>query len=370
MANKKFHQEPFDEGTLTKLRIFREHLKGWLGVYLARASKGNVDKIQVCDLFSGPGEDSIGNQGSPLIIVEEVSKSLNESQKKGWVRPEVNLIFSDSSPQNVDRLRARVRAIEIPRGVTINISCASFEDALGKVKVAPRLPRYLFLDQFGIKDVNKDTLRSLANITEADILFFIPSSFILRFAETKSFQKHIGIPAEDLVDVEPEKIHRYVVDQWYRQAIPKGTNYYIAPFSIKKGSNMYGLVFGSHHLRGLEKFLEACWKVDPESGQANSNVDGDFRAAEGELPFNPPPPKKELRFTETLCEYLRSKERTNHFVTQICLEHGFLPKHGSAILRSLDEEGKLEVLDRPEKGSGYYLGLQSNTPTLRLRLKE
>lgn len=49
-------------------------------------------------------------------------------------------------------------------------------------------------------------------------------------------------------------------------------------FSIRKENkgNYYGLIFGTGHTLGMEKFLKVCWNHDTFSGEANYNIDNNF----------------------------------------------------------------------------------------------
>ena len=55
-------------------------------------------------------------------------------------------------------------------------------------------------------------------------------------------------------------------------------------FSIKKKANIYGLVFGSHHWRGMQKFLEIAWKLDSSCGEADYEMESD--TVQGEMYFD------------------------------------------------------------------------------------
>ena len=76
------------------------------------------------------------------------------------------------------------------------------------------------------------------------------------------------------VGTEPEECHRLLAE-YYRSLIPENIEYYLYSFTIKKGSNYYGLIFGSSHSLGMEKFLRVCWKYDIYSGDSNCNLDDD-----------------------------------------------------------------------------------------------
>ena len=50
---------------------------------------------------------------------------------------------------------------------------------------------------------------------------------------------------------------------------------FIGHFSIRKKANIYGLVFASRHWRGMQKFLEIGWKLDPACGEADYEMEAD-----------------------------------------------------------------------------------------------
>ncbi|MDX9883994.1 MAG: hypothetical protein RBS73_18185, partial [Prolixibacteraceae bacterium] len=62
------NKSPFDEATKLKLEIFRECFREWLPVFVHNPS---IKRIYIYDFFAGSGSDSIGNPGSPLILLQE-----------------------------------------------------------------------------------------------------------------------------------------------------------------------------------------------------------------------------------------------------------------------------------------------------------
>ncbi|MDP4261621.1 MAG: three-Cys-motif partner protein TcmP [Bacteroidota bacterium] len=73
MPSKSLFSEPFDDGTLFKLKIFKDYFKEWLPVFIS-STKPIWKTVQIFDLFAGMGKDSNGILGSPLIILEELNK--------------------------------------------------------------------------------------------------------------------------------------------------------------------------------------------------------------------------------------------------------------------------------------------------------
>ena len=78
---KDIHRKPFDEGTLIKLEIFRQYLREWLPTFLYDR-KICWNDIRIIDFFAGEGRDSIGNPGSPIIILEEIKNHLEQICQK------------------------------------------------------------------------------------------------------------------------------------------------------------------------------------------------------------------------------------------------------------------------------------------------
>ena len=79
---RDFHIKPFDEGTKTKLQIYRSFVRAWLQVFLhADAFRGKP--LQFFDFFCGPGEDSTGEPGSPLILINELVAERAKIKERG-----------------------------------------------------------------------------------------------------------------------------------------------------------------------------------------------------------------------------------------------------------------------------------------------
>ena len=54
MQNRDIHKKAFDEGTQTKLELFRAYLREWLPVFI---SKGEIywPNVNILDFFAGSG---------------------------------------------------------------------------------------------------------------------------------------------------------------------------------------------------------------------------------------------------------------------------------------------------------------------------
>ena len=89
-----------------------------------------------------------------------------------------------------------------------------------------------------------------------DFMYFISSSYFLRFGETEQFQNNITIDIDRARKDPYNHIHRSVLKQ-LREQIPDGSNFRLYPFTIKKNTNVYGIIFGAAHPLAIDKFLRA-----------------------------------------------------------------------------------------------------------------
>lgn len=195
-----------------------------------------------------------------------------------------------------------------------------------------------------------------------DFLFFIASSFANRFAELPEFQEYLTINRQDFQFTEPYHCHRVILN-YYKNLIPSNKKYYLAPFSIKKPftGNIYGLIFGSNHLRGLEKFLDTAWALDKNTGEANYNIDNDDIIKTGQFSLFQESNivKKLVLFQSLITEFIKIEPRTNVEIYQFTLESGFMPYYTREILIELQNADhiKVDMVDGKEKvrKSSFYL---------------
>jgi three-Cys-motif partner protein len=359
--SKDFHAEPFNEETKLKLEIFRGYIREWLPVFLA---KPTFKIVALYDFFAGPGKDVKGEKGSPLIIIEELNRYLNDPSKPQSQDVKIKLYFNDEDTHKYMELKKAIENENVSKVFSIEVDnkdfTAAFKEKFSSIASADTAT-LVILDQCGIKHITQDVFTKLISCRATDILFFISSSTIRRFTGEDCIDQYfLGVSRKQIEAIDPGHIHRFICNQYYRKLIPADKNYYLAPFSIKKDANVYGLIFGSSSLYGLEKFLRVCWDIDPETGEANYNIDRDaFRNTQllfKELSI----PRKKDEFQNNLLAELTKKSLTNKELYKYCLENGFLPKHMNEILTAIQKEGKLITVPKDSKhfyiGWNYYSG--------------
>jgi len=335
------HRKPFDEGTKVKLSLYKNYMQEWLPVFLRKGSA--FRHINIFDFFCGPGKDDEGQKGSPLITIDILNQYFEQMKELGI---SVSLYLNDSRKRKISKLKEQIDnhyPTELP--YEIKYSSENFEDIFKKYlphMTVQSSANFLFLDQNGIKHITEDIFKTIVGIQTTDFLFFISSSTLNRFNENPDIKKYLCIPEELISTSAYCHIHRCVLE-YYRSLIPIDREYYLCPFSIKKGANIYGLIFGTRHLLGIDKFVNQCWKIDPHTGDSNFDIDKDD-IDEDQMQLFPDidRPKKVQGFEKELKnEILKNALKTNIDIYKYTLFNGFKAEHARKVVSQLVKDGLL-----------------------------
>jgi len=339
------HEKPFDEGTKRKLEIFEAYTKEWLPVFLTRKNS----KAYLFDFFAGTGYDKNGAPGSPIRILQmvyEYKGLMNERNSR------VVLYFNEYVLEKLEALKEACKSWlnehpDIAHRIEIVYSNHDFNDCWRNLlKTVRANPSLVFLDQNGIKFLNKDILNELNGMTEVDFFFFISTSIVHRFNDMKGIREYIPITNNELRAQPYNSIHRVVV-KGLKTLLPLDTELKLAPFSIKKGSNIYGILFGTKHYLALNKFLEVAWKQNEQNGEADFDIDEDEKKDQLDM-FSGKSLKKLEKFTELIKEKVHNGElETNIDCITFALEQGHLPKHAVKAIKELKEKGVINFKGHP-----------------------
>ena len=348
---KDFHNKPFDDETILKLEIFRGYTREWLPVFL---SKRNFLSMNIFDFFAGPGKDSNGTEGSPLIIIDELKKYLEDPALPVATDVAIKVLFNDSDQDKVALLRKEISREDT---FTVEITNLSFEESFAAqrdVLKSPSAVKLVILDQSGVKQITQDVFRQLVNLPSIDFMFFISSSILKRFITVEEIRQYFpDMSPEEINNIPATDIHRFVCS-YYHKLVPSGKEFYLAPFSIKKCANIYGIIFGSGKLLGLEKFLKVCWNKDSISGEANYDIDDDI-VRKGKTLFKDLDISHKMGlFKKRLFDFLQDF-RSNNELYKFTLESGCLPTHTGEILRELRENERLEADPSDTRKGSFYI---------------
>ncbi|HMV56407.1 MAG TPA: three-Cys-motif partner protein TcmP [Nitrospira sp.] len=338
MSSDDFHGKPFDEGTVCKLHIFELYAREWFPVFLS-SEKPRRKAIHVFDFFAGPGTDRNNVLGSPLRLLSQLQ---DYQGAQGWEKVAIHAHFYDEDSSKIARLQENIasRGLRLSN-VHYDIRALRFDEAFqgsDSILADTQAAKLVFIDQTGVAHVTTEVFRKLVSSPTCDFLFFLSSSTLHRFRDHPAIWQKIDRP-EDYYQV-----HRAALE-YYRGLLPHGQQYYLAPFSIKKGANIYGIIFGSAHPLGIDKFLEVAWRKDEFSGEADFPIDREnIRPGQMLLPMVEAQASKITVFENELERLLRDGGLLNEVdVMRVCFEYGVKRRHALPILTKLRKERVIDV---------------------------
>lgn len=332
-----FFSSKFDEPTMTKLFIFEKYLESWLPVFL----KQQLDYIYIFDFFAGAGYDAKGNPGSPIRVLKQIEHYISSNTK-------IKLFFNEYKKKYFDNLKSNCdgyleKNTSLNKNVEIEYFDKEFENIFNILKnKIGEYPSLVFMDQFGVK--YSTYISEFEKFSKTDFLIFISSSFLKRFAETREFKNSLNLTKEEiekLKNTHYKLIHEATL-QFLKARLPTNSIVKLYPFSLKKGKNIYGLIFGAKNILAVDKFLDVVWKVSPKNGRANFDIYDDEEKKQPNL-FPELIGKTTMQsFREQLeKEILNKKIKNNKDAYYYTLENGFLPEHATQVLKSLKKSGKI-----------------------------
>jgi three-Cys-motif partner protein len=340
------HNKPFDEGTITKLELFEQYAAEWLPVFITKGYKN----IYVFDFFAGTGYDLNNVPGSPVRLLMQIEKFTQNIQNNNT---KIHLCFNEYKDDKFQKLKESCEAFisnknELKKSIEIsyyNCDFAElFEQVLPTIKQNPSL---VYLDQNGIKFSSDNYFLELAASKQVDFFYYISSSYFWRFGNIKEFKMSIEIDMEK-AKLNPYKyIHKSIFEQ-LKQKLPKDTKTALYPFTIKKETGIYGIIFGTNHILAADKFLSIAWKNNPINGEANFDIDDDeYKSQPSLFPEIRLKTKIEI-FSDLLERKILDKElKNNKDVYNFTLSQGHIPKHAVEAVKKMKSNKKISYDGQP-----------------------
>ncbi len=339
MAGKDLHDKPFDEATLTKLMIFEDYAKEWLPTLIM----GRYKELWIFDFFAGPGCDTNGVAGSPIRVLQQVKNQIENVSRK---QTKVNLCFNELDKTKFNKLQECCETYiknncELSSTqINIEYHNKDFEVLFDeKISTIKKLPSLVYIDQNGIKYLSDKYFLELANTNTTDFLYYVASSYLLRFGKTAGFQKNINIDVEKAKKDPYKYIHKNILEQ-LEIRLPKESKLSLYPFTIKKGTNIYGIIFGATHIRAVDKFLKTAWKNNKLNGEANFDINNDEEKSlyDKDL-FGKPIYNKKEEFSMKLRNLILTGEiNNNKQAYDFTLKKGHIDKHASDVISQMKKE--------------------------------
>ena len=354
---KNINSFEYTEETMLKLDIFRKCFREWYPVFLHAP---HISHLFIYDMFAGSGKDAAGNYGSPLILLQE-ARGENRQHCKHLIsnggKPSVVFGFNEmlqskatELKQNIDTEQAECQKnceySICPFTNNIHIGAYDFRELIQNEQVNSVLNnrsygKFILLDQYGFKQINDEVFLKLINSPKTDFIFFIASSFIRRFKTLDAVTAYFHNNSIIFDESKPKECHRAIAD-YFRSLIPEDKEYYLHSFTIQKGSNYYGLIFGSNHTLGMEKFLKVCWSEDQLAGESNCNINNDYEI--GSLFYNPTLSNKKQNVYNIVKDKILKKEIISNIEgLKFVLSQGCEPKLFVDVVKDLMNRKQIEI---------------------------
>lgn len=344
MAYKDLHESPFDETTIAKLEIFEDYAQAWIPTFVM----SNAGSISIFDFFAGTGYDKNGIEGSPIRILNKIKEQIVNILEK---RVKINIHFNEWHPQKKNRYKFDLlenacnefleKNQDVKKAISLNLYNEDFEGLFPKLlPEIKKNPSLVYLDQNGIKFLSEKYFLELENTRQTDFLYFLSASYFWRFGQREEFRVYLDIDMAAAKKDPYKFIHRNIIEQ-LRKKLPVNTELKLYPFSLKKGANIHGIIFGASHPRAVDKFLTIAWKRNEINGEANFDIDDD--KSKSQIPmFGEKRLTKIESFKRDVREKVLNGEIKNNFeMLDYAFKEGHIGSHAAECLREMKKNKEI-----------------------------
>jgi three-Cys-motif partner protein len=344
MSVKNLHEKPFDEGTIVKLELFEEYAKEWLPTFIMSPYK----EVWIFDFFAGTGYDIAGTAGSSIRLLQQIKNQIgNIFQQK----IKINVCFNEFENDKYNELvescnRYLDNNKDVQRAINVVYRNCDFNELFPKcLETIKKFPSLVYLDQNGIKFIAEKFILDLEKTNTTDFLYYISSSYFWRFGNTKAFKDVIDIDMEKVKQNPYKYIHVAILNH-LKSNLPHNSGLSLYPFTIKKQSGVYGVIFGAKHKRAVDKFLKTVWDMNKLNGAANFDIDDDNSKQQLDL-FEGKKPNKIESFSKMLREkVLNGLLRTNAEIYNFAIEEGHIAQHAVDEIKKMKKEGLIDYAEK------------------------
>jgi three-Cys-motif partner protein len=254
-----------DPHTAKKHEILRRYFEAWLPIMASWNSR-----VVYIDGFAGPGRYSMGEDGSPVVVLKAARDHKNQ------MKSELVCVFVEDDEERCNHLKSVLGELTppLPSRIKWEVVHGRFDEHLAstldliEAQKKNLAPAFVFIDPFGFSHTPFKTVKRLLGNRQCEVLVNFMYEEVNRFI---SLEEHAG-NFDDLFgtcewrDVRglstPAKRRRAIHDIYLKQ-LKTGATYVHSFEMLNKGNSTdYFLFFATNSLKGLEKMKEAMWKVD------------------------------------------------------------------------------------------------------------
>ena len=358
-----------------KLDFYKDYLKRYIPIL--RLAKFTTS-INIFDVFCGTGIYENGAKGSPILAFDAIKESNeNISNLNSQLTP-VNLFINDLETNKVEQVKQYLqnKVENICNLEFQNKDAVKFlSDIDQKINAQTSKDRNLILiDPYGYKNIKKEYIEKLiSNKKNTEIILFLPISQIYRFTgKVLNDEDHNVKSLQDFIQsFFPDKNHPIYNNQlsdekglieYIRKALSFNDKFHSTSYFIQRDNknHFYALFFITPSIYGLEKILEVKWSLNEEHGEGfeqPKQMQSLFADQEKESAKQ----EQYRKLEEILLNYISTnKTVNNNQIYELTLRNMYLKKHANEILRNLQKENKIIVVDaqtnKKARKNAFYLG--------------
>lgn len=266
---------PMQPHTEAKHKILKSYFGAWLSIIAQRYAS-----LKFIDGFCGPGEYSLGEPGSPIVVLDEAERALQNGGGRIRTDLKLEMTFIDRDQARLAHLKSVLasRAKGDRRVVISEPLCGEFED-----KVQPLLrsveasagntPTLVFIDPFGVKGYTRQTIEKFLKIRSTEIFLLLDVDGIYRslFAWEQNRKNVLAIFGEEHekeirqiaeaglgADIAQDRLRKLFVRIFSQQHMAEYCLQFRMYASDKKP--LFDLVFLTNNDKGFVEMKNAMWK--------------------------------------------------------------------------------------------------------------
>ena len=326
-------------------RAKHEILRRYLGAWFPILSKYN-GRIIYMDGFSGPGEYSQGEPGSPIIALDVANSYGNRLTR------EVVFFFVDEQEDRIEHLTNIIGQKNYPTNLKVYTYHDEFHRRLGAILDRTQIaPTFAFIDPFGFSGVPMSLIEKLIGQPKTEVFITFMGSYVNRFLENEKVISHIIelFGTDEVLKIPSTSINRAnELRELYQIQLQKSARF-IRYFQMKDRHNkpIYDLFFAGNNDLGHYRMKDAMWKVDPDgefsfSDSTNSNQLVLFSAEDTYIP----------QLLDNICQHFGSGRpvTTKAILKWVRDDTPYLESHMRKAMRLGEEQGRILVTERKLDG--------------------
>lgn len=234
-------------------------------------------KIRVFDCFAGRGDyqDSDGAvpvplenisssadyPGSPLIILDQLAQHTS-------LYREAECYFMEPNDNNREELKSKLEGVSgLPKDIQYEVVDEDFQSVDGYIsdKIGWDGFAFFFIDPFGLKDLDFETVTRVASTSRFDCLITLMTKELIRWQESDSHQEAFETLygtsqwKEQLQQFEPDQLQTAEAEYYCNRLENHGVEFTLAYMTTRSDSIelMYDLIFTTNDLRGVDAMKES-----------------------------------------------------------------------------------------------------------------